>query len=311
MDKYSIEVVKKCVIFTDCDLDGIGSYLVFKWFTGMDNVEHQICSQSNFRKTFTSWSMKNDIDRYHKVYIFDLDVSQDNLDLVDKKNVSIIDHHDTHVQNESKYQHAKTILKEYTSCCRLIYDLLNNMYKEKELTSYQKLLMLMVDDYDSYKLQLPNSYKLNVVLWNYVGKRAEQFCRDFGEGFKGFNRSHLNMIHLNNKKVSRVLSELEVFKGLLPLNDNKYKLYATMASESLNEVAHHIIDNFDCDICMVMNMNTKRVSFRKNKDKAPDLDLGKLASTIADGGGHQYSAGGKLTEKIMTLTKILTPVTTS
>lgn len=308
MNKYSIEVVKKCVIFTDCDLDGIGSYLVFRWFTGMDKVEHHICSQSNFRKTFSSWCMKNDIDKYHKVYIFDLDVSQDNLDLVDRKNVSIIDHHDTHVQNEKKYKHAKTILKEYTSCCRLIYDLLNNMYEDTNLTQHQKLLMLMVDDYDSYKLQLKDSYSLNVVLWNYVGKRAEQFTRDFGEGFKGFNQSHLNMIHLNNKKVSRVLSELEIFKGTLPVNDKKYKLFATMASQSLNEVAHHIIDNYNCDICMVMNMNTKRVSFRKNKETVPELDLGKLAANIADGGGHPYSAGGQLTDKIMTLTKLLSPV---
>jgi nanoRNase/pAp phosphatase (c-di-AMP/oligoRNAs hydrolase) len=310
IDKYTIDVMKKCIVFSDCDLDGIGSYLVFRWFTGMKNLEHEICSQSNFRKTFSAWSMKNKIEDYDKVYIFDLDVSQDNLDLVDHKNVSIIDHHDTHVQNKDKYKKATTILTEYTSCCKLLYDLLRKKYINKTLTDHQKLLILMVDDYDSYKLQIKGSYELNIILWNYVGQRAEQFTRDFGNGFMGFNQYQLNMIALNKKKVTRILSELQIFKGKLPLNGKNYNLYATMASESLNEVAHHIIEKHDCDIILVMNMNTKRVSFRMNKDTCPEVDLGKLASSIAEGGGHPYSAGGKLTEKVMTLTKLLTRVST-
>ena len=273
--------MKKCIVFSDCDLDGIGTFLVFKWFTGIKNLEHEICSQSNFRKTFSAWLMNNKLEDYDKVYIFDLDVSQNNLDLVDHDNVSIIDHHDTHVQN-----------------------------KDKTLTDHQKLLILMVDDYDSYKLQVKGSYELNIILWNYVGQRAEQFTRDFGTGFKGFSRSHLNMIALNKKKVSRVLSELQIFRGKLPLNGKQYNLYATMASESLNEVAHHVINTHECDIIMVMNMNTKRVSFRMNKDKCPEVDLGKLASNIAEGGGHPYAAGGQLTDKVLTLTKLLSPVTT-
>ena len=309
-NKYTIDVVKKCIIFSDCDLDGIGSYLVFRWFTGMKNIEHEICSQSNFRKTFSAWSMKNKIEDYDKVYIFDLDVSQNNLDLVDHENVSIVDHHDTHVQNKDKYKKATTILSEYTSCCKLLYDLLRKKYEKRKLTDHQKLLILMVDDYDSYKLQVKGSYELNVILWNYVGQRAEQFTRDFGDGFKGFNQSHLNMIALNKKKVTRVISELQIFEGSLPLNGKKYNLFATMASESLNEVAHHVINSYKCDIVMVMNMNTKRVSFRVNKEKCPEVDLGKLASSIAEGGGHPYSAGGQLTDKVLTLTKLLTPVTT-
>lgn len=298
----------KKMIFTDCDLDGIGTYMMFKWYTKYKG-EMEICSQSNFRKTYTAWSQKNNPDDYDKIYIFDLDVSQNNLDIIDRKNVVIVDHHETHIDNIDKYKNAKCIIKVYSSCCKLMFSLLKAKYPDRNLTDQQKLLMLMVDDYDSYELKIKDSYNLNVVLWNYVGNRAQQFERDFFNGFTGFTQTHLNIIHLNNKKVARVLSELEVYKGTLPANGQKYMLYATMSSTSLNEVAHHVITKYDdCDICIVVNLNTKRVSFRKDKERAPELDLGKLAKAIAEGGGHKDSSGGTLNDNMMTLTKMLQPV---
>jgi oligoribonuclease NrnB/cAMP/cGMP phosphodiesterase (DHH superfamily) len=62
---------------------------------------------------------------------------------------------------------------------------------------------------------------------------------------------------------------------------------------------------------MVMNLRTRRVSFRKNKENIPELDLGKLAQSIAEGGGHKHSSGGKITEQVLTLTKMLSETTIS
>jgi len=76
----------------------------------------------------------------------------------------------------------------------------------------------------------------------------------------------------------------------------------------LNEVAHHVLTTQTCDICMVLNMKSKRVSFRKNKKDTTDIDLGALAKRIADGGGHPYAAGGKITEMVQSITKLLEPV---
>lgn len=298
--------MKKNLIVTDCDLDGIGSYLVYKWFT-KTKAQHLICSLSNFKRTWVAHFNNNKLSDYDKIIIFDLDTSRDSLSLVDHENITIIDHHDTHIENKDKYKKAKTILVDTTSCCKLIYSICNKKYKTK-LTDKQKLLVAMIDDYDSYELKLPDSYKLNVVLWNYVGKREIKFCEDFSAGFNGFSQTHKNIISLNDKKVARIISELEIYKAKLPIAGEQYNIYATMASSSLNEVAHHIIDSYDCDICMVMNPKTKRVSFRKNKESAHDVDLGKLADKLADGGGHIHSSGGNITDRIMSLTKILQPL---
>lgn len=300
--------MKKIAVFTDCDLDGLSTYQVFRWYTDYEDVKHEICSQSNFRKTFQRWAKRNRPSDFDKIYIFDLDVSQNNIDLVDYKNFVIIDHHDSHVRNKDKYKYAKTALKEYTSCCKLLYSMFKHKYEDKKLTIPQKLLVLLTDDYDSYELKMKDSYNLNVVVWNYAGDRAGQFLRDFGDGFKGFSDEHRNMIHFNNKQVSRILSELQVFSGVIPISGKDYHLCATMADKCLNEVAHHVIEKHGCDICLVVNMRTRRVSFRKNKEQAFEVDLGKLAASLADGGGHIHSAGGSLTDRVMTLTKILKPV---
>ena len=45
--------------------------------------------------------------------------------------------------------------------------------------------------------------------------------------------------------------------------------------------------------------------FRKTKKREIDVDLGALAKKIAEGGGHPYAAGGKITDMVMSITKML------
>ena len=170
------------------------------------------------------------------------------------------------------------------------------------------MLILLVDDYDSYTLKLRDSYNMNVIVWNYHGNRAEQFERDFGTGFHGFKQEHLNMIHMNNKKVRRVIDNLEMYAGEVPINGKQTKIIGVVADMCLNEVAHHVLNTQDCDICMVLNMRSKRVSFRKSKTRDVEVDLGALAKRIADGGGHPYAAGGKITDMVTSITKLLEPM---
>ena len=54
----------KTMVFTDCDLDGCGTYLVYKWFTGHTGPV-EICSQSNFKKTLRYSRLSDAIDNAH------------------------------------------------------------------------------------------------------------------------------------------------------------------------------------------------------------------------------------------------------
>ena len=295
---------KKWVVFTDCDLDGAGSYLVFSWLTNT-KVEYVTTSVVKFKQEYQKWLSKNNPKDYDKIWFFDLDVSYDKeaQQMVDMGNSVIIDHHETHVRNKHLYNHATTFIKVETSCAKLIYDILKSSGK---LTDTQKLLLLMVDDYDSYKLKVPNSYNLNVVFWNYQGDRIGKFVNDFDKGYAGFNSYHKNIIHLNNKKIHRLKSELEVYTARLPIGDNTYKFVSAFADSCINEIADYILDEYKGDVGMVVNLHTKKVSFRKNKDVK--INLADLAIRVSDGGGHEYAAGGTINDKFMDFSKLFKPI---
>ena len=57
---------------------------------------------------------------------------------------------------------------------------------------------------------------------------------------------------------------------------------------------------------MLINTGNKRVYFRKQKDT--DINLGKLAEKLCDGGGHEYAAGGVLSDNIKTLSRDFQPL---
>ena len=295
---------KRSFIFTDVDLDGAMSYLLFSWF-GQKRFPYITVRAIDFRSSFEGWLKKYNTNNYDHIYILDIDVSQDCIDLVDRNNVVIIDHHSTHVRNKSKYKHAKVFIEEETSCSKLIYRLL---HKKSKLTlqDKHKLLVLMVDDYDSYKLQLNNSHSLNLLFWNYQGDRVKKFSSDFKDGFVEFNSKQQGIIEFHQKKIKRVLSELELFTTTLPMGNNKYKAVSTFAVSHINDVADYIIKKEHADIGIVINLKSRKVSFRRGKGSS--IDVSKVAKKLTGGGGHEYSAGGKITEKFLTLSKIFTPI---
>jgi oligoribonuclease NrnB/cAMP/cGMP phosphodiesterase (DHH superfamily) len=166
--------------------------------------------------------------------------------------------------------------------------------------------MLLVDDYDSYKLNLKGSHELNLLFWNYQGDRVQKFVSDFKSGFSGFTDKQNKVIRFYKQGIQQTLSALDIFVADLPIGGKKYKTVSTFASKYINDVAHHIINTTDADIGLVVNLQTKKVSFRKNKNI--DLDISKLARTVANGGGHKYAAGGSLTETFMSLSKLFKPL---
>lgn len=296
---------KKNFIFTDIDLDGAMSCLLFHWITGKQ-IPYISTRTVDFRKTFANWLKNNKLSSFDNIYILDLDISGDCLELVDRPNIVIIDHHTSHERNKHKYKHAKTFIKADTSCAKTIYKLLHTKSKT-ELTDEHKKLVLLVDDYDSYELKLPQSQELNLLFWNYQGNKAAKFIEEFNPGFHGFTSDQKNIIQFYKNKIENTLSTLEVFEATVPMGGSSQKVVSTFAETCINEVADHIIKKYKADIGLVINQNSSKVSFRKDKSRC-SIDLSVIANTIADGGGHEYSAGGMLCDKFATFSKLFKPI---
>lgn len=291
---------KKIFVFTHYDVDGAVSYLTLKWTFSKLNIPYQTTTVKRFREDFTNWLTKNNVSDYDKIFILDLDVSE-HADLIDKKNVFIIDHHKSH-EEAAKYENATAVVKEYTSAAKLIYKVFNKLYDIK-LTDAQKKLILLADDYDSYKLDLPDSSKLNMIFWETNGK-FNDFVKTFAGGFNGFNYKQESIVKFYNTQVDRIKNKMPVYTGKVKIQGDVRNVCASFAEKYINDIADILIKDYNADIAIVVNKKTNHISFRK-PNNLDGVDVSKLAAKLADGAGHEYSAGGSITKNFLSFTKLL------
>lgn len=296
--------MKKYMVFTDSDLDGAISFLVFLWFNRgfKDNIDVINTSITKFRNDYTKWLSKSSPDDYDMVYIFDLDV-HDHKDLIDTKKHFIIDHHKTHVDN-CDYKNAKTAIKAYSSTCKMLYKIFNGLYNI-ELSDREKKLILLGDDYDCYKLELPQTRFLNVVYWN-THDRFKSFVKNFYHGFLGFNFEQQNIIKLYIQEITKKLKNLEIYGIQTTVQGQKDTLIlSTFTDKYVNEIADVLLKKYKACIAIIVNPISKHVSFRRSTE-CENIDLIKFVENVAeDGGGHEYAVGCGLTEKFIEFTRCL------
>lgn len=296
--------IKKMFCFTHFDMDGAVSYLVTKWAHPGYKIECKPVMSSDIRYEVTQWLVDHNFADYDKVIFLDLDASPAT-DLIDHNNVLIIDHHKTHAER-LKYKNAAAIVKEYPSAALLAYRLFRKLYDTK-FTAAQKILMLYANDYDSYTLEFKESQMLNVMFWN-TQKTFENYIQLYANGFKPFTKEQLAIYRIYENELKETLDSLKAFQGSHADVDGEYRVVvAAFANKHINDVATHLLNKYNADVSIVINLKTQRVSFRRPKDGTMKLDA--FAKDIADGGGHEYSAGGSMTESFLNFTKTLKPLT--
>jgi nanoRNase/pAp phosphatase (c-di-AMP/oligoRNAs hydrolase) len=295
----------KILNWTDIDLDGIVSHMNIKWAFEGKNITRKHSTAHNFRENILEWLKDNSFEDYDKVYITDIDVSS-SYDLIDKPNVTVIDHHESHVENMPEYEHMTNIVYEESSCAKQCY----KYFKEEFNTNYtkeRKKLILLTDDYDSHALKIKESMYLNIVFWNLnSGSRFDTFIKMFDNGFKGWTAQQKSIIDIHYKELEILLEKLEIFEADIKLHGKKRKVMSTFARTKINDVAVHLLDQ-GAEIAIVVNPRTKHVSFRANKDNT-EVELDKLSAKIADGGGHKTSSGGQITDDFLKFTKLFKPI---
>ncbi len=294
---------KKEFIFTDCDLDGVGSYLVCKWCKKTP-IPYKVTTCNNFREDFLTWLNNNKLTDYENVYILDIDVSE-HADILDFPNITVIDHHSS-IKSYSTYKKTKLIIDDKcSSATKLTLKALvpNKTEILKIFTPDQLKLINYIDDYDSYTLKYTESVQLNTILWSYTGNRVEKFVEEFENGFVSFNVYQKNMINIAERKIDHIIETADVFGNYVTIG-TKQKLLSVVADTHINEVASKILHKYGGDVVFVVNLKSKSISLRKKKGN--DVDLSVLAKKLCNGGGHKDSAGGIITEEFLKLTKLLT-----
>ena len=297
---------KNIYVFTDIDLDGTASLLALHWALNIDanNTKFKTTTVSNFRKEFLKWLETDSINNYDQVYFLDLDVST-SADIVDHPKSVIIDHHVTHVQAKDIYKLAHTYIVETTSCAKLVYAYFKGTLK---LDSNQKYFIVLADDYHCYKFAQPETSDLNCLFSNTQRTldktRTHKFIERYYNGFVPFNVQERNIIKEYTDGRDAAIKTLQIYTGKVSLGKNEYVVTGTMGRKYVNDVCDHLIKHYNSDVVFFINPTNQHVSFRKKKE-CP-VNLAKLATALCEGGGHEYSAGGKLTDTFLEFTKQLT-----
>ena len=284
-------------VWTDTDLHGAGGALVLKWlYKNSETFNINDVTESTFTGRFKG--ALNTLDHYDRIFIIDLDLNKEQIELVDKNNVVVIDSHKNHSSYKHLYKNAKVIIEEnYFS----VIDLIRDKFKTHlDLSENQIKLIDLINGYDWYKSN-NDSLKLNAVYYNLNSPKTENFISSFYNGFNTYTIEQKNSIKLFFKKFKEQINSNNIFKGKI----KEYNVVASFGNYAVGELAHFLLSKYNADISIIVNTKAKTVSFRRSKSCNADVSL--LAKKLCEGGGHPASAGGKLTNQFASLTKQFTP----
>lgn len=289
-------------VFTHNDLDGAVSLLTLLW--SKPNATINFKEVSNSEISLIKDYIKRTINPT-KTFLLDLSIKPDFLPELDQSYITVIDHHKSSEKYVNLFKNSKILYKDTSSTCLLT----RKIFAENApvFTNEQKKLILLADDYDSYKLNFEESYDLNILFYSEYKKDFVRFINTYKNGFKPFSqleKSKINSIKINAANKAETIQK---FGGFLEFKGIKKYTIGAITESSNNLIMDYIIKKFDPDLFFFINTKTQKVSIRQKKSDNP-INLEKFAEKFCEGAGHLYAAGGKITPLFMELTKNLKPL---
>jgi oligoribonuclease NrnB/cAMP/cGMP phosphodiesterase (DHH superfamily) len=278
-------------LWTNCDLDGVASTIILGNAFAKSNFDYQCVFFGDFEKKYTEWFNENS-NKYDKIFIVGIPLDQNTINKIDDKKVIII----SDKKENIKVYDSTLIDDDTTSCTKLLY----KKFKDKfEFSSDLKKLIVYVDDYNSYELKTREAKILNGLFRKSGNNRFYNFVNKFWSGYQELSESELRLSSSFYKDLNSELENLCLYQG----EYKGHSVIATFSKGSANEIANSLLDNYDYEIAIIVNVNTQFVSFRKKRNSSADIKF--MAENLCNGGGSVNSSGGKLTQKFLDFTTTL------
>lgn len=282
--------MSKVFAWVNSDLDGIGSTVllgnIFK------NFEYRHCFFGKFEEQYLLWAKENAED-YDKIFVVGMVLDQNLIKKIDDHRVVFVSDR----SEDFKVWDSTLIQEDCTSTTKLLY----KKFKDKiGFTKNLKKFFLYVDDYNSYDLKHEETKYLNALYRKSGGNRFINFVNRFWHGFDGFTATEVKLAEGFFNELEKELSEIDLYTGKW----EEFEVISTISKFSVNELSHSIMENYKKDVVIVMNPDTKFVSFRKYKGSS--IDIAKMATVLCDGGGGEWASGGKITKEFLKFSETLT-----
>lgn len=279
-------------LITHNDLDGIGCYVVAKYFIE-EEIDVSYCSYKNVNEVALE-TIKN-IDKYSKVFITDISVTEEVAKELDKfkDKVRLFDHHPTALFLDDYYVWAlvKTDGISGKTCGT---ELFFNYLKAGEFNISEVVLEVFVDmvrRYDTWEWKELNdlqSKQLNDLMY-IVGK--EEFAEDMiyktRHNYKLFGEVDKRILELRQNEIDRYVEKKD--KNIIEVDVLGYKAGVVIADNFVSELGNKLSERHpELDFIAIVNQET--VSYRTVKD---DVNLSEVAKVFG-GGGHPKASGSQI-----------------
>jgi hypothetical protein len=272
----------KIFLWTNVDMDAVGSTILLG--NCYSNMEYRSVFFGDFETEYLKW--EENADAYDKVFVVGIPLSQSTLNKIDRSNITVV----LDTDDDLNAKKAKLIIKEESSCCKLLYKILSKKYT---FTPSIIKLIAHFDDYNSYELKYPLTKCLNALYRKSGSRKFQTFVNRFWGGLTDLTPNETMLCDQYTREIDEELQTLDVYS-------TKYQdrpVVATFSKLPVNEIAAYLLTEYKADVAIVVNPSTEFVSFRKST--ASPIDLRYMAENLCNGGGGQYAAGGKLTHKFM------------
>nr|BDD45040.1 hypothetical protein 28 [Bacillaceae bacterium] len=278
MNSFSLE--PNAIMFSHNDLDGIGCGILFKSVLGI-YAEVHYCGYHNVDEIIIE--RLNEIEESNErpqIVISDLGIKPETTERVDRYQGEkiLLDHHKTNHWIAEKYDWA--VIDEEASGTLLVFNYIDGIPEK------YRNFAIMVDDYDRWIHNYPESKQLNRLFFIQGIKRFEERCLHCERPHSLYRIDKL-LLELEEEKIEHYIDKLEKSIHIYGLSGDK-KLGVVFADRYQSEVGHELIQRLDLDAIALIDANLKKISFRSK----PNFDVGEIAKRLG-GGGHKNASGAE------------------
>lgn len=279
--------MKKYILVTHTDLDGIGNEILFKAVMnsiGINNYLVLNCDYNNVNEKVKELISKESMDSL--IYMTDISVNEEVAELLNKRGgVRLFDHHKTATWLADRYEWATVNLEKCGTM--LFWDYLMMIGFGWVVEEYEKFV-IHVDDYDRWIHKHPDSKRLNQLFW-IVG--TDDFVERFSmSSIVSFSREEQLLLKIDDSKKKSYLEKCK-YKTKIGEIDGLKTGYL-VAEQYTSELGHYLLDELGLDIVAIVNLLDRKVSLRSQ--------VGVDASNVAvrlSGGGHPQACGFEINDE--------------
>ena len=270
MDRYLI---------THIDLDGYGCLIMAQRYLGSD-IHYKCVNYDELEDAI------RDVPTDAELFITDLSISNNLAPLLNEfDNLTIVDHHLTSnwLNDEGNRARFNVVVSTERCATYLFYEYLSARFgfKDTMLDEWARL----VDDYDRYVLQYPDSRRLNALF--YISDRT----RFVQEALYCYPRQ---MLARNKERVDNYLENQMKYilnTTYITLSDTP-KVILAFAEKNKSAIGEYHIREKGCDLVYILDTHSMQLSIR-SKDGDESINCSKIAKLFG-GGGHFHASGASL-----------------